>query len=303
MRDLVKAFLNYLAIEKGFSANTVSAYRNDLDQLAGFIEGTASAKGFKAEWLSVDRNLLINYIIDLKDRNYSSATVARKVAAVKSFFAFLVDERKIQNDPTENISSPKVNKSLPKPLSLTEIDVLLAEPARSSTPEAMRDVAMLELLYASGMRVSELMDLNINDINLKASFVRCMGKGSKERIIPIHDRAVRSVKEYISEARPHLLKGKEEQALFLNRRGDRLTRQGFWLILKGHAKSAGIKKVVTPHTLRHSFATHILNGGADLRAVQELLGHANISSTQIYTHLTSEHVRHAYDKAHPRAEK
>jgi len=303
MRDLVHAFLNYLAIEKGFSANTVGAYRNDLDQLAGFIEGMASAKGFKAEWLSVDRNLLINYIIDLKDRNYSSATVARKVAAVKSFFSFLVAERKIQNDPTENISSPKVNKSLPKPLSLAEIEILLAEPAKSSTPEAMRDVAMLELLYAGGMRVSELMDLNINDINLKAGFVRCLGKGSKERIIPIHDRAIRSVKEYISEARPHLLKGKEEQALFLNRRGDRLTRQGFWLILKGHAKSAGIKKVVTPHTLRHSFATHILSGGADLRAVQELLGHANISSTQIYTHLTSEHVRHAYDKAHPRAEK
>jgi integrase/recombinase XerD len=303
MRDLVNAFLNYLAIEKGFSSNTVSAYRNDLDQLAGFIEGMASAKGFKAEWLSVDRNLLINYIIDLKDRNYSSATVARKVAAVKSFFAFLVAERKIQNDPTDNISSPKVNKSLPKPLSLAEIDALLAEPAKSLTPEAMRDVAMLELLYACGMRVSELMDLNINDINLKAGFVRCLGKGSKERIIPVHDRAVRSVKEYISEARPHLLKGKEEQALFLNRRGDRLTRQGFWLILKGHAKSAGIKKAVTPHTLRHSFATHVLNGGADLRAVQELLGHANISSTQIYTHLTSEHVRHSYDKAHPRAEK
>ena len=303
MRDLINAFLNYLAVEKGFSANTVGAYRNDLYQLAGFIEGMASAKGFKAEWLSVDRNLLINYIIDLKDRNYSSATVARKVAAVKSFFAFLVAERKIQNDPTENISSPKVNKSLPKPLSLTEIDILLAEPAKSSTPEAMRDVAMFELLYASGMRVSELMDLDVNDINLKAGFVRCLGKGSKERIIPIHDRAVRSVKEYILEARPHLLKSKEEQALCLNRRGDRLTRQGFWLILKGHAKAAGIKKVVTPHTLRHSFATHILNGGADLRAVQELLGHANISSTQIYTHLTSEHVRHAYDKAHPRAEK
>jgi len=302
MRDLVNAFLNYLAVEKGFSVNTVGAYRNDLYQLAGFIEGMASAKGFKAEWLSVDRNLLINYIIDLKDRNYSSATVARKVAAVKSFFAFLVAERKIQNDPTENISSPKVNKSLPKPLSLTEIDILLAEPAKSSTPEAMRDVAMFELLYASGMRVSELMDLDVNDINLKAGFIRCLGKGSKERIIPIHDRAVRSVKEYISEARPHLLKSKEEQALCLNRRGDRLTRQGFWLILKGHAKAAGIKKVVTPHTLRHSFATHILSGGADLRAVQELLGHANISSTQIYTHLTSEHVRHAYDKAHPRAE-
>lgn len=302
MRDLVNAFLNYLAIEKGFSANTVGAYRNDLDQLAGFIEAMATAKGFKAEWSSVDRNTLISYIIDLKERNYSSATVARKVAAVKSFFAFLVAERKVQNDPTENISSPKVNKSLPKPLSLAEVDALLAEPAKSSTPEAARDLAMLELLYACGMRVSELIDLNINDINLKAGFVRCLGKGSKERIIPVHDRAVNSVKEYISEARPHLLKGKEEQALFLNRRGDRLTRQGFWLILKGHAKNAGIKKVVTPHTLRHSFATHILSGGADLRAVQELLGHANISSTQIYTHLTSEHVRHAYDKAHPRAE-
>lgn len=303
MRNLVKSFLNYLAIEKGFSANTIGAYRNDLDQLAGFIEGTASAKGFKADWTSVDRNLLINYIIDLKDRNYSSATVARKVAAVKSFFAFLVAERKIQNDPTENISSPKVNKSLPKPLSLQEVDALLAQPAKSSAPEAMRDVAMLELLYACGMRVSELVDLNVNDINLKAGFVRCLGKGSKERIIPIHDRAIRSIKDYISEGRPQLLKGKEEHALFLNRRGERLTRQGFWLILKGHAKAAGIKKAVTPHTLRHSFATHILNGGADLRAVQELLGHANISSTQIYTHLTSEHVRHSYDKAHPRAEK
>ncbi|MFA5055392.1 MAG: site-specific tyrosine recombinase XerD [Dehalococcoidia bacterium] len=303
MRNLVKSFLNYLAIEKGFSVNTIGAYRNDLDQLAGFIEGTASAKGFKADWTSVDRNLLISYIIDLKDRNYSSATVARKVAAVKSFFAFLVAERKIQNDPTENISSPKVNKSLPKPLSLQEVDALLAQPAKSSAPEAMRDVAMLELLYACGMRVSELVDLNVNDINLKASFVRCLGKGSKERIIPIHDRAIRSIKDYISEGRPQLLKGKEEHALFLNRRGERLTRQGFWLILKGHAKAAGIKKAVTPHTLRHSFATHILNGGADLRSVQELLGHANISSTQIYTHLTSEHVRHSYDKAHPRAEK
>lgn len=303
MRNLVKSFLNYLAVEKGFSANTVGAYRNDLDQLAGFIEGAAAAKGFKSDWTSVDRNLLISYIIDMKDRNYSSATVARKVAAVKSFFAFLVAERKIQNDPTENISSPKVNKSLPKPLSLQEIDALLAQPAKSSTPEAKRDVAMLELLYACGMRVSELVDLNVNDINLKAAFVRCLGKGSKERIIPIHDRAIQSVKEYISEGRTQLLKGKEEQALFLNRRGERLTRQGFWLILKGHAKAAGIKKSVTPHTLRHSFATHILNGGADLRSVQELLGHANISSTQIYTHLTSEHVRQSYDKAHPRAEK
>jgi integrase/recombinase XerD len=303
MRNSVKSFLSYLAVERGFSANTIGAYRNDLDQLTGFIQGTAAAKGFKAEWPSVDRNLLINYVIDLKERNYSSATVARKVAAVKSFFAFLVAERKVQNDPTENISSPKVNKSLPKPLSQAEVNALLAQPAKSSAPEALRDVAMLELLYACGMRVSELVDLNVNDINLKAGFVRCLGKGSKERIIPIHDKAALCIKSYLADGRTHLLRGKEEHALFLNRRGDRLTRQGFWLILKGHAKDAGIKSAVTPHTLRHSFATHVLNGGADLRAVQELLGHANISSTQIYTHLTSEHVRHSYDKAHPRAEK
>ena len=302
MRNTIQAFLNQLSIEKGFSENTVGAYRNDLSQLAGFIEGVASAKKFDAKWASVDRNLLMNYIIDLKERNYSSATVARKVAAVKSFFAFLVREGKVQNDPTENISSPKVNKSLPKPLSPAEMDTLLAEPAKLSTPEAMRDAAMLELLYACGMRVSELIDLNVNDVNLKAGFVRCLGKGSKERIIPVHERASECVKKYIAESRPSLLHGKDEDALFLNRRGDRLTRQGFWLILKGYAKAAGIKKAVTPHTLRHSFATHVLNGGADLRAVQELLGHANISSTQIYTHLTSEHVRQSYNKAHPRAE-
>jgi integrase/recombinase XerD len=224
------------------------------------------------------------------------------VVAVKSFFAFLVNEGKVQNDPTENISSPKVNKSLPKPLSPAEMDTLLAEPAKLSTPEAMRDAAMLELLYACGMRVSEMIDLNVNDVNLKAGFVRCLGKGSKERIIPVHERAIECVKKYIAEARPGLVRGKDEDALFLNRRGDRLTRQGFWLILKGYAKAAGIKKDVSPHTLRHSFATHVLNGGADLRAVQELLGHANISSTQIYTHLTSEHVRQSYNKAHPRAE-
>jgi integrase/recombinase XerD len=302
MRNTVQAFLNQLSIEKGFSENTVGAYRNDLYQLAGFIEGVAASKKFDAQWSSVDRNLLINYIIDLKERNYSSATVARKVAAVKSFFAFLVNEGKVQNDPTENISSPKVNKSLPKPLSPAEMDTLLAEPAKLSTPEAMRDAAMLELLYACGMRVSEMIDLNVNDVNLKAGFVRCLGKGSKERIIPVHERAIECVKKYIAEARPGLVRGKDEDALFLNRRGDRLTRQGFWLILKGYAKAAGIKKDVSPHTLRHSFATHVLNGGADLRAVQELLGHANISSTQIYTHLTSEHVRQSYNKAHPRAE-
>ncbi|MCJ7807167.1 MAG: site-specific tyrosine recombinase XerD, partial [Dehalococcoidia bacterium] len=299
MGEEIRSFLNHLLIEKGFSENTINAYRNDLNQLADFVEETAVGKGYTPDWSSVDRNLLISYILDLKERNYAPATVARKVAAVKSFFDFLVAEGIIKSDPTENLSSPKVGKALPKPLSAAEVELLLAAPARRSTPEAKRDVAMIELLYATGMRVSELISLNMGDVNLEAGFVRCLGKGSKERIIPVHQEAIRFVKEYIVEARTQLLRDKDEQALFLNRRGERLTRQGFWLILKTHAKAAGIKKPVTPHTLRHSFATHVLSGGADLRAVQELLGHANISSTQVYTHLTSEHVRQAYEKAHP----
>jgi len=301
MRQEIQSFLNHLLIEKGFSGNTIDAYRNDLNQLANFVEELTVVQGSRQEWSSVDRNLLISYILNLKERNYASATVARKVAAVKSFFDFLVAEGALRSDPTENLSSPKVGKSLPTPLAAAEVAALLAEPAKLSSPEAKRDEAMIELLYASGMRISELVALNMGDVNLGAGFVRCLGKGSKERIIPIHERAVHVIEEYIEQARPVLLRNKEEEALFLNRRGERLTRQGFWLLLKAYAKAAGIKKEVTPHTLRHSFATHMLSGGADLRAVQELLGHANISSTQIYTHLTSEHVRHSYEKAHPRA--
>ena len=301
MRQEIQSFLDHISIEKGFSDNTLEAYRNDLNQLANFMEELAVVQGYNPKWATVDRNLLISYILNLKDRNYATTTVARKVAAVKSFFDFLVAEGTLRSDPTENLSSPKVGKSLPKPLAAAEVAALLAEPAKLSSPEAKRDEAMIELLYACGMRISELVALNMVDINLGAGFVRCLGKGSKERIIPIHEKAAQVIEDYIKEARPLLLRNKDEEALFLNRRGERLTRQGFWLILKAYAKAAGIEKEVTPHTLRHSFATHMLSGGADLRAVQELLGHANISSTQIYTHLTSEHVRQAYEKAHPRA--
>jgi len=301
MRQEIQSFLNHLSIEKGFSPNTTDAYRNDLSQLADFVEELAMVQGYDPQWSAVDRNLLISYILNLKERNYAPATVARKLAAVKSFFDFLVAEGALRSDPTENLSSPKVGKSLPKPLSAAEVEALLEEPAKLSSPEAKRDRAMLELLYAGGMRVSELVSTNTSDLNLGAGFVRCFGKGSKERIIPIHRGAVEALEEYLTGARPSLLHNKEDEALFLNRRGERLTRQGFWLILKEYAKAAGIKREVTPHTLRHSFATHMLSGGADLRAVQELLGHANISSTQVYTHLTSEHVRQVYEKAHPRA--
>ncbi len=199
------------------------------------------------------------------------------------------------------LSSPRIGRSLPKSLTLEEVDRLLEEVSKGHGQETLRDKAMLELLYATGMRVSELVSLNLGDVNLREGYVRCLGKGSKERLIPIHESAIEAVKEYVESGRPALPYSKKEEGLFLNRRRERLTRQGFWLILKGYATQAGISTKITPHTIRHSFATHLLRGGAPLRHVQELLGHASITTTQIYTHLASEHMREEYNKAHPRA--
>jgi len=302
MKEYIDSFLNYLVVEKGFSKNTEEAYRNDLYQLENFLKSEAAKNGQIPSWDSFGRQEMLSYILDLKEKKYASTTLARKIAAAKSFFKFLTDEKKVQQNPTENIASLKVGRSLPKPISVAQARRLLDEPCKQSTPESKRDKAMLELLYASGMRVSELVSLNLGDIDTSGGFVRCLGKGQKERMIPIYPRAAQSIAEYIAEARPQILQNDdEEKALFLNVRGDRLTRQGLWQILKGYAKAANIEIEVTPHTLRHSFATHMLNGGADLRMVQELLGHANISTTQVYTHLTSEHVRNTFDKSHPRA--
>jgi integrase/recombinase XerD len=302
MRDYIESFLKYLVVEKGFSHNTEEAYRNDLCQLETFITEEASKHSEMASWDRFDRQSMLIYMLYLKEKRYASTTLARKIAAAKSFFKFMTDEHNIQNNPTENIASQKVGRSLPKPITVTQARRLLEEPAKENTVEARRDKAMLELLYASGMRVSELVALNISDVDLKEGYVRCFGKGNKERMIPIYPRATQSIEQYIKEARPQIVQGRSnEEALFLNVRGERLTRQGLWQILKGYARAARIEVDVTPHTLRHSFATHMLNGGADLRMVQELLGHANISTTQVYTHLTSDHVRRTYEKSHPRA--
>lgn len=301
MKEDITRFLAYLSVEKGFSGNTVSAYHNDLSQLASFVEGDASERGLMPSWANLSRQQMLSYLLSLSEKSYAATTKARKIAAAKSFFKFMVAEGKLANNPTENVGSPNVGRSLPKPLSVSQVRRLLEQPAKLPKLEAKRDRAMLELLYASGMRVSELMSLNLGDVDSGGDFVRCLGKGNKERLIPIYRRAALAVEEYVKEARPHLVRIDEEKALFLNRRGDRLTRQGFWQILKGYAKSAELNEEVTPHTLRHSFATHMLSGGADLRSVQELLGHANISTTQVYTHLTSEHVRRTYEKSHPRA--
>ena len=300
MRKGVGEFLVFLAVEKGASSNTIAAYKNDLQQLADFIGSRASSDG----WRSLSRSDIQDFILNLKERGYTETSVARKVAAVRSFFAFLAAEGSITANPTEGLSSPRVGKTLPKAISPNEVDELLEQPARRSTPEAKRDRAMLELLYATGMRVTELVSLDMENLNLdpRSPFVRCIGKGAKERSIPIHDHALEALNGYLEDGRPMMVRNHDEPALFVNRRGERLTRQGFWLILKGYAKSANLGDGVTPHTLRHSFATHMLRGGMPLRNVQEMLGHANISTTQVYTHLTSDHLREVYERAHPRAQ-
>lgn len=304
MEDRIAHFLKFLSAEKGASENTIAAYRNDLGQFHLFLS-TVSLNGNPTDWRRIGQDTIISFVLELKQRRYKEASVARKVAAVKSFFHFLQAEGAIQNNPAESLESPRVGKSIPKPLSVQQVDELLEAPSRRSTPESLRDRAMLELLYATGLRVTELVSLDLESLKLdpRSASVRCLGKGAKERVIPIHEQALRALALYLSEGRSRLVKNKKEHALFVNRRGERLTRQGFWLILKHYAKVAGIDGdgPVTPHSLRHSFATHMLRGGAPLRSVQELLGHANISTTQVYTQITDEHVRRVYEQAHPRA--
>ncbi len=303
MQQKIDDFLTYLSAERNAAVNTITAYKNDLDQFRQFLE-SLSVNGSGPSLTSVDLPMLQNYVAAMREREYADATIARKIAAVKSFYSYLTAEGVVTTDPTDTLSSPRVGKRLPKALSVREIDELLEQPRKRSTPEAKRDRAMLELLYATGMRVSELVALSLESIELlnNLATVRCVGKAGKERVIPIHEQAVHALRIYLQDARPEMAYSKRERGLFINRRGERLTRQGFWLILKNYARMAGIPSDVTPHTLRHSFATHMLRGGAPLRSVQELLGHANISTTQIYTQLTDEHVRRVYEHAHPRAQ-
>jgi integrase/recombinase XerD len=296
-----------MSAEKGASENTIAAYRNDLSQFDTYLHNgngsSPNGNGHATEWQVIGKDTIVDYVIELKNRRYAGASVARKVAAVKSFFQFLHAEGSIKTNPTESLESPRVGKTLPRPLTVQQVDELLEQPAKRNTTESLRDQAMLELLYATGLRVTELVSLDLDSISLdkRSPMARCMGKGAKERQVPIHAQALRALVVYLNDGRTRMVKNKSERALFVNRRGERLTRQGFWLILKQYAKDAEIEGPVTPHSLRHSFATHMLRGGAPLRNVQELLGHANISTTQVYTRITDEHVRRVYEKAHPRA--
>lgn len=281
MDEQVELFLQHLTEKRNLAANTTAAYRTDLEQFGDFLR-EREVSG----WLVVTHDDILAFLLFLRERRYASSTVARRAAAVKSFYSFLVIEGKISIDPTEQIDSPKVDRYLPKALTPNQVDELLELPLRQPTPERLRDKAMLELLYATGMRVSELVALNLRDLEMEAETVRCMGKGGRERTLPISASAVTALEEYLDIARSQLARGAAQKpdALFLNHRGKRLTRQGFWLILKNYAEELGLSEL-TPHMLRHSFAAHMVSSGADLRAVQVLLGHASISTTQIYTQL------------------
>lgn len=281
MQEHVETFLAHLASERGMSANTTAAYRTDLDQLCIFLNEREVVG-----WTAVSYDDVLAFMIFLRERRYANSTVARRTAAVKSFFSYLLAQRLIASDPTEQIDSPKVDRFPPKSISPHQVDELLELPLRSTSPEGLRDKAMLELLYATGLRVSELVALELSDVSLEQNTVRCAGKAGRERVLPLTPTAATALEEYFDVARPQLARSSDEQtnALFLNHRGKRLTRQGFWLILKGYAEQVGLHDL-TPHTLRHSFAAHMLGNGAELREVQERLGHASLSTTQIYTHM------------------
>ncbi len=292
---LIEEFLIFLSVERGLSKNTVISYKFDLVAFADFLLHN-SITGFA----DLTRNDIVDYLAFVHEEGKAASTLSRQMSAIKSFCHFLAREGHIKVDPSLNLETPKLGQAFPNVISQDEIGALLAQPD-ATTPLGQRDKAMLELLYATGLRVSELVGLNIADINMDLGYARCIGKGSKERIVPVGSYALTALEKYIKDGRNDLCNLKSGKALFLNWRGGRLTRQGFWQILQGHARSSGFQYEITPHTLRHSLATHMLENGADLRVVQEILGHADISTTQIYTHLTKDRLRKVYDTSHPRA--
>ncbi|PYI55015.1 site-specific tyrosine recombinase XerD [Paenibacillus flagellatus] len=296
MKRHLQTFIHYLSAERGLARNTLESYERDLNHYLAFIEslGVVSLG-------DTSKSTIVQYLLRLKQLGRAPATVSRNIVSIRAFYQFLLREKLIALDPSVDMEAPKLEKRLPKVLSVEEVGRLLEAPEPSGAG-GMRDKAMLELLYATGIRVSELISLNVDNLNLEMGFVRCTGKASRERIIPLGRIAVRWLGDYIGTMRPQLLRrSKPEEALFVNHLGTRLTRQGFWKIVKRYAREANIDAEITPHTLRHSFATHLLENGADLRAVQEMLGHADISTTQIYTHVTKSRMKEIYDRTHPRA--
>lgn len=298
MKNHLEEYLHYLKIERGLSENTIQSYKRDLSQYFSFLDEKEISS-----WEQVDRYLVLDFLEFLRNEGKSSATIIRMVSSLRKFHQFLRQERMTDNDPMQHIDTPKKTQRLPKTLSIKEVEKIIESP---DTNDALgiRDRAILEVMYATGLRVTELITLKLDDLHLSLGLLQTVGKGDKERIIPLGDVAIKWVKLYLEKSRPELLaKNKKDKTniLFLNYKGECFTRQGIWKNLKVYVTQAGIEKEVTPHTLRHSFATHLLENGADLRVVQELLGHADISTTQIYTHISKKRMADVYKTYFPRA--
>jgi integrase/recombinase XerC len=287
--ESIGKFTNFLKTERHYSSHTISNYQRDLKFLVNFIKDR-----------KIERSAARDYLLALEKKRYSRRTIARKVSSARSFFRFLLREKMVDQNPFQNLLTPKLPKKLPNFLYPDEITSLFESPDRK-TPQGLRDHAILEVIYGTGLRVTEIIRVNLNDVDFDEGEIKVLGKGSKERIVLFGSHAAAALHNYIRIARSKLLAGKRNAALFVNRRGSRLTTRSVERMIVYYSKKAGIKKKVTPHTLRHSFATHLLSGGADLRMVQELLGHVSLSTTQVYTHITKERLKEVYDSAHPRA--
>jgi integrase/recombinase XerD len=294
MEQLLDQFLHYLVVEKGLSKNTIEAYGHGLSRFLNHLR----EKGVE-EIRDVGKFHVRDFLLMLRKRKLSTKTIVRNLVVVRTFFRFLIQEGILESNPVEELESPKVAKTLPEILTLREIEQLLEQP-NLQTPLGIRDRAMLEILYATGMRVSELTHLPVHQVNLEGGYVLLYGKGSKERVVPLGSEAIKWVALYLKTARGSLAKGKESPMLFINRSGRGMSRQRFWKSLKNYARRAGLRKRITPHLLRHSFASHLLERGADLRSVQMMLGHVDISTTQIYTHVTGERLKKVHQRYHPR---
>ncbi|MBN3039268.1 MAG: site-specific tyrosine recombinase XerD [Candidatus Omnitrophica bacterium] len=295
MKTAVEEFLHYLSVERGLAENTIAAYRRDLSGYVKHLE-----KNKISSFSSVSRSHITNFMLYLKDKGLSSNSISRALVAIKVLHRFLVTEKYIKDDVTSAIALPKLWRKLPEVLSSQEVERLLGSCSNLKTNEGIRDKAVLEIMYATGMRVSEVVNLKLNNVNMDMGFVKCIGKGQKERIIPLGKYASQALTRYIEKARPAILKQKNDPSLFISRLGRKISRQSFWKAIKTYAKKSKIKKDITPHTLRHSFATHLLERGADLRTVQEMLGHSDISTTQLYTHINKERLKQIHRKFHPR---
>ena len=294
MEALVQKFINFLERDKRLSSNTLQSYKRDIEQYVTYLEGINLLNVS-----NTNKTTIIAYLLHLQKKGRATSTISRNLASIRSFYQYIAKNKIIEQDPTTELESPKVEKKLPQILSTQEVELLLDQP-KCVDLKGFRDKAMLELLYATGIRVSELISLNTADINLEKGFIKC-NKGTRERMIPIGSIAITALQEYINKSRGLLIQRNDEKALFVNINGKRLTRQGFWKIIKQYKNQAKINKDITPHTLRHSFAAHLLENGADLRSIQEMLGHSDISSTQIYAQIAKNRIKEVYKKTHPRA--